>query len=84
MKQTKIVKVEQEELVMVECNKCGKMGWVDDDLALNLFHSFATTFHYGSPHDMERWDFDLCEKCLLEFINTFKTEPEKEHDHHIW
>ena len=41
------------------------------------FHAFNLTFGYGSKFDEERWKFDLCENCLVEFIELFKHSPEK-------
>ncbi|AMQ66702.1 hypothetical protein FDG96_gp43 [Bacillus phage Mgbh1] len=69
--------VKQRELVGFTCNKCGKsVDLTEDDFAGNLFHSFKTSFHYGSAFDMETWEFDLCEDCLLDIVKTFKVEPD--------
>jgi hypothetical protein len=68
--------VKRLELVGFTCNKCGKSAdLTEDDFAGNLFHSFKTSFHYGGDFDMETWDFDICEECLLDFVKTFKIAP---------
>lgn len=67
------------ELQGIACNKCGKEVDLEEDngLEANLFHSFNVLFGYESEYDYETWSFDLCEECLLEFIETFKIKPDR-------
>lgn len=43
---------------------------------LDTFQSFQLNFGYGSKFDEQTWTFDLCEKCLEEFIHTFQIMPD--------
>lgn len=65
--------------VMIECNKCGRMEYIDqaDPWAFDEFIEIKHHFGYGSKNDGEEWTFDICEKCLEEFTKTFKTKPHK-------
>lgn len=58
----------------VVCNKCGKefSNTKDRPYLKNLVHNFILTFRYGSKHDLDQWDFCLCENCIEEFTNSFK------------
>ena len=60
-----------EELKEVICNKCGNsIDFINHE---EHVHN-SVTFGYFSKHfgDMEEVEFDLCEKCLYDFVNTFK------------
>jgi hypothetical protein len=68
----------KEKPYVIYCNKCSKkidMSNENDYWSENLMHSFSVAFGYGSRFDMDIWDFHLCEKCVLEFILTFKIAP---------
>ena len=81
---------EYEEIVVEEvkeipksitCNKCGKRSELsgskhERDWELNLYQYFYCHFGYGSKFDMDTWEFDLCEKCLIDFIRTLKHLPD--------
>lgn len=75
-KETTQVVYEDQAII---CNKCGKEVDLEkaNDFEENLFHSFKVSFGYGSKYDLELWSFDLCEDCLLEFIDTFKIKPDR-------
>lgn len=70
----------KEVVGSITCNKCGRTERVigekaDRSYISNLFHSFDALFDYGSSHDEEKWSFDLCEDCLLDFVKSFKHAP---------
>ena len=72
------------ELTAITCNKCGSKTPLSADsvekaVVLEEFQSFVLNFGYGSKFDLQEWKFELCEKCLEEFINTFKVKPEIEY-----
>jgi hypothetical protein len=81
---------EYEEISIVEtkeipksitCNRCGKHEKLTGDeytreFQTNLYQTFYPAFGYGSKLDMDRWTFDLCEECLIDFVRTFKHLPE--------
>ena len=80
MKEVKKVKVEveQEKIIALICNKCGKRVEMEDRdnwEEINLMHSFDVGFGFGSNYDLETWEFILCESCLLEFVKTFAIPP---------
>jgi hypothetical protein len=63
------------------CNKCGKSQELHGDEYQRewesvLFQTIVCSFGYGSKFDTDDWKFDLCEKCLVDIIRTFKHLPE--------
>ena len=68
-----------EESVVLICNKCGHnaipMLMEHMTYEQNMMHAFKAYFGYGSNYDFERWEFHLCESCLMEFIKTFQFAP---------
>jgi hypothetical protein len=62
----------------ITCNRCGKTkevtdyGYEDDQ-----FHKIELVFGYGSNFDTERWNFQLCEDCIIEYVKAFKYQPKK-------
>jgi hypothetical protein len=79
MKEYKEIKVEETKFIpeSITCNKCGKSEKLTgDEWQSNTFHSINLHFGYGSKFDMDIWKFDVCEDCLVEFVKSFKHEPE--------
>ena len=77
MRILKTVLVEKVEATSIVCNRCGMSFDCDEDFANNLIHDFDIQFGYGSRHDLEEWNFDLCEKCVEELVAFFKFKPAK-------
>ena len=90
----KVIKEIEQEVVThhsVVCNKCGKETKRDFDSEFfedygeglwdGMYQSFGCSFGYGSKHDTERWQFDLCEECIVEYIKTFKHVPDGFYKH---
>ncbi|WP_227939998.1 hypothetical protein [Alkalihalobacillus deserti] len=77
-----ITKVERAYLeTSITCNKCGKTKQLEGEdyereWQSNVFQSFTTHFGYGTRHDTEKWNFDLCEDCLTELVRSFKHLPD--------
>lgn len=55
----------------VRCNKCGQRSdlWTSN---INSYHTFHIRFAYPSDYDLLEGDICLCEKCLLELMDTFR------------
>ncbi len=50
------------------CDKCGQeeeIGKLDTEYVIEFSH----TFGYGSEHDFDKINFDLCEKCLFNLLS---------------
>lgn len=71
----KKVKTERQKIISITCNKCGIIiqpknetdySWPDK------IQSFKIYWGYGSGHDEEIWEFDLCENCLEQLAKSFK------------
>ena len=68
-----------EESTILICNKCGHhtiptlIEHMNYDQ--NMMHAFKAYFGYGSDYDFERWEFHLCETCLIDLIKTFQFAP---------
>jgi hypothetical protein len=67
----------------ISCNKCGykvdldklpEDGWIYQE----IFQNIVIKFGYGSGHDGEEWNFDLCESCLDELKKSFKIKLEED------
>lgn len=78
---TRMEEVSEHKLTEICCNKCGTKSEIhyegihEADFSVNEYQTFSTYFGYGSRFDNERWEFDLCEDCLVELIKTFKYSP---------
>ena len=76
MKEYEEIQVTKKVLKSITCNKCGKSKEITDfGFEQDEFHSLNLSFGYGSGFDEERWKFDLCESCLVDFVKTFKYSP---------
>lgn len=80
MRKKKTEKVEQivEEVVSetITCNKCGNSVTQEQrGFESDYYQNINLHFGYGSSFDMETWNFDICEDCLVEFVKTFKHVP---------
>ncbi|WP_413306303.1 hypothetical protein AA0X95_05500 [Bacillus sp. 1P10SD] len=78
MKEYEEIKVTETKKVAtgITCNKCGKSRKISEDgWEFGEFQSFSLSFGYGSIYDEQIWKFDICETCLVDFVNTFKYSP---------
>lgn len=76
-----VVEVKEELPTSITCNKCGKSTKLqgedyEREWQANSYQSLYCHFGFGSKFDTETWEFELCEKCLIEFIRTFNHLPE--------
>ena len=70
---------EIEVLDNIIYNKCGEIYNTPNDAPDNMLdhfwkddiHSFNIHFGYGSNYDGLFMEFDLCEKCLMDFVDQF-------------
>lgn len=91
MQVTKKMTVQRDEVVDVVCNKCGESQKVDvaemrdeDGFKISAhvyFHEYLPVdyrlgFYSRLFGDETRLVFDLCEKCLHEFVAGFKIKAE--------
>lgn len=56
------------ELVNTCCDKCGVVS-VNENMDEDII-SFSASFGYPSERDQERVDFDLCDKCLMDILDS--------------
>jgi hypothetical protein len=57
------------------CNPCGKTFTkteADSFYWDSKIQQIFLYFGYGSKHDMEKWEFCMCEECIENFVKTFK------------
>ncbi|MFB5758958.1 hypothetical protein [Paenibacillus medicaginis] len=85
MRNTRIeeIKAKKEFTNSVVCNKCGKIdkGFYEEEQDSNLTfqdtHRVTVDFEgEDSKYRTNVWRFDLCDKCLTDFVKTFKFAPE--------
>lgn len=63
---------------IIICNRCGKTKAITDlGFEEDQFHAIELIFGYGSNYDDEKWNFNLCEVCIVEYVKTFKYLPKK-------
>lgn len=63
---------ENQELETIICNKCGKEIKVERGIAKEDVLSVEKRWGYFSNKDNVVHNFDLCEACYDEWIQTFK------------
>ena len=70
------IKIDEEVIVEVICNQCGKkMGVEEGILKEGCFHA-DYSFDYFSNKDGYKFSFDLCEECFDHWITGFKHPAE--------
>lgn len=74
MRQYKIQEMKQVEKIV--CNKCGKEIIVKNGILVEDVLSVQKRWGYFSNKDNEVHEFDLCEECYDEWIETFKIPVE--------
>jgi hypothetical protein len=80
MREHKIINAPKVIESKVVCNKCGleyddeKSEHGYEEWQWDTIHAFKVEFGYGSKHDLEKWNFDLCENCIEELVSTFKID----------
>jgi hypothetical protein len=55
-----------------KCNMCGEPY----KLAERNIHHFEVNFEYGSPYDMETWNFNMCDECIACLVECFEIQHE--------
>ena len=68
---------EKKEVDKIVCNKCGKEILVENGVAEADMLSVQKRWGYFSNKDNDVHEFDLCEECYIEFLNSFIIEAEK-------
>jgi hypothetical protein len=62
----------------ITCNRYGITKAITDlGFEEDQFHAVELIFGYGSNYDTEKWEFKLCEECIVEYVKTFKHQPNK-------
>jgi len=72
MKTYKKVKVEQEKLATVRCDRCGENFLLPHEFLAG--GALQPHFGYGSKHDGSCSKIDLCDNCYTLFIQDFLGE----------
>lgn len=77
MKIYESVAVTVDKLASITCNKCGKTATqnLEHDQEY-MFQSVSLSFGYTSKFDEEIWNFDICDDCLEQFVDTFAIKPD--------
>ena len=74
-------KVNTKKLVVSKlvCNRCGLEYNTEErdfeEWQWKTIFPFKVHFGYSTKHDLENWEFDLCEKCIEEIVSAFKVAP---------
>lgn len=55
----------------VQCNKCGKILKMQNQIMVEDFISIHKEWGYFSKRDGKTWDFVLCESCAEELEKSF-------------
>jgi hypothetical protein len=61
------------------CYKCGNKYYEDKnytDYISNIHPILIKFLNYGCDIEDDEWSFDVCSKCLKEWIDTFEIKPE--------
>lgn len=74
---------EENELLEVTCNKCGKTIKVESGIIKEGCVSTETLFGYFSKKDGVRHKFDLCEECYDKIIADFTMPVEASEENEL-
>lgn len=72
MRQYKKIKAQIQVIEKMYCNKCGKEIQIENEIVKEGVFSSTTTWGYFSEKDGDKHEFDICEKCYDEFLESFK------------
>ncbi|NCB94419.1 MAG: hypothetical protein EOM40_17950 [Clostridia bacterium] len=64
-------KYENDKLIKIICNKCGRKMSVDMDIVKEGVCTVEKDWGYFSGKDGEHHQFDLCEECYDAWIKSF-------------
>ena len=78
MRRTKEQTVVEEVIDDIICNKCGESLKTPDGYGFEGLIGAVVVGGYGSRHlgDMNEYRFDVCERCLVSWFDTFNIQPE--------
>ena len=76
MKEYVVVNEPKKEIKTLVCDKCG----LESHKSENGVHagvqpyieSLSVYWGYGSTYDQELWEYDLCEKCIVDIFKDVK------------
>jgi hypothetical protein len=66
--------VEQDELFSIKCDRCEELhidcaeGNIEE---IENFVTISKSFSFGSVHDDDTYECDLCEKCAFEVLGEY-------------
>ena len=63
---------EVEKLTDIVCDRCGKSIWTDE--ATIAGGKLIIDCGYGSKHDFDVINYDVCDHCVSEIRNSFNKE----------
>lgn len=72
----KYIKIEENLLENVRCNKCGRDMKVENGIIKEGIFSVDYNWGYFSEKDGEVHAFDLCEKCYDKLMEEFNIKPD--------
>lgn len=72
----KYIKIEENDLEMVKCNKCGRELKVSRGTIKEGVFSIDYVWGYFSEKDGEVHSFDLCENCYDKMLKEFVIKPD--------
>lgn len=58
------------------CNCCGKLFVMSGELYQEDFLQIEKAWGYFSNQDGQDLTMDICEECLMEWIKTFRVQPQ--------
>jgi hypothetical protein len=69
----------KEVIVDVEksctCNRCGKTYQFGEAKYQDVVNVDAQFVDYGTTYENQKWNFDVCANCLVEWFKSFKHVP---------
>ena len=77
MKTYKTIQTERVLIDTITCNSCGQEIEIDPTCWSRPYETFSIAWGYGSKNDLDTWEFDLCEDCILKMTEKFKIQPDK-------
>jgi hypothetical protein len=73
MKKTKVVKIESDVVIDVICDLCGESTKTLNSVEPFSYGTLSFDGGFGSEHDGERVQLDLCEACVFTIVRLRKS-----------
>lgn len=72
-----VVTVKETQVQSLECDCCGREEHGQNIEYWSSIERHNIEFGYGSSHDGDSYQIEVCDECIMKWFSTFKHKPKK-------